>query len=55
MIACLLASHGLTLILAIGWALSEYLGENPRIKANGVYRFTRNLLHAVVFSNKKKK
>lgn len=55
MIECLLASHGLTVILAIGWAISEYLGENPHVKANGVYRFIRNVLKAIVFSNRKKK
>ena len=44
MISCLLANWGLTVILGLLFSLSEYLGENKKIKANTVYQFIRNIL-----------
>jgi hypothetical protein len=43
-ISCLVANWGLTLIFGLLFSLSEYLGENKKIKANTVYQFIRNIL-----------
>jgi len=43
-ISCLLANWGLTLVFGLLFSLSEYLGENKKIKANTVYQFIRNIL-----------
>jgi hypothetical protein len=50
-ITCLLTNYSFTLILALGWGFSEWLGQNEKIKANNVYQFSKNILK--VFLGKK--
>lgn len=53
-ITCLMSNFGFTLFLAIGWAFSEWLGQNKNIKANNVYQFTRNFLKVMIEKGDKK-
>jgi hypothetical protein len=43
-ISCLVANWGITVVLGLLFSLSEYLGQNKKIKANTVYQFIRNIL-----------
>jgi hypothetical protein len=52
LIACIALNSGITLALGILFALSEYLGQNQKIKANNVYQFFRNFLIAATKNNK---
>ena len=44
MITCIVANFGFTAFLAFGWALSEWLGQNPNVNSNNVYQLIRNVL-----------
>jgi hypothetical protein len=50
--ACLALNSGITIILGLLFAFSEFLGQNKRIKANNVYQFIRNFLIAATKNNK---
>jgi hypothetical protein len=51
---CLLLNSGLTILFAILYALSEYIGRNPNIKENTLYQFIHHFLIAVTKNNKNK-
>jgi hypothetical protein len=51
-LACVLLNSGITVVLAMLFAFSEYLGQNEKIKANNVYQFVRNFLIAATKNNK---
>jgi hypothetical protein len=51
-LACLALNYGSMIILGLLFAFSEYLGQNPNIKANNVYQFIRNFLIAATKNNK---
>jgi hypothetical protein len=53
--SCLLLNSGLTIILALGWTISEALDEIPSIKANSVHRLIYNFFDAVTKQNRKNK
>jgi hypothetical protein len=48
MLTCLLTNFGFTIFLALGWAFSECLGNNDKIKANSVYQFVRIVLKTLM-------
>jgi hypothetical protein len=50
--SCLLLNSGLTILFAILYALSEYIGKNPNIKENTVYQLVHHFLIAATKSNK---
>jgi hypothetical protein len=50
--SCLLLNSGLTILFAILYALSEYIGKNPNIKENTVYQLVHHFLIAVTKNNK---
>lgn len=52
--SCLLLNSGLTILFAVLFAFSEYLGTNPKIKENSVYQFIHHFLIAVTKNNKDK-
>jgi hypothetical protein len=52
--SCLLLKSGLTILLAILNALSEYIGRNPNIKENTLYQFIHHFLIAVTSKNNSK-
>jgi len=52
LLACVLLNSGITFILGLLFAFSEYLGQNQDIKANNVYQFIRNFLIAATKNNK---
>jgi hypothetical protein len=52
--SCLLLNSGLTILFAILYALSEYIGRNPNIKENTLYQFVHHFLIAVTKNNKHK-
>lgn len=52
LLACIALNSGITLALGLLFALSEYLGQNQKIKANNVYQFARNFLIAATKNNK---
>lgn len=52
--SCLMLNSGLTIAFGILYTISEYLGQNPNIKANTVYQLIYNFLFAVVNKNKSK-
>jgi hypothetical protein len=52
--SCLLLNSGLTILFALLYALSEYIGRNPNIKENTVYQFIHHFLIAVTKNNKNK-
>jgi hypothetical protein len=52
--SCLLLNSGLTILFAILYALSEYIGKNPNIKENTVYQVIHHFLVAATKSNNKK-
>jgi len=52
--SCLALNYGLTVVFAILYALSEYIGRNPNIKENTVYQVVPHFLIAVTKSNKNK-
>jgi hypothetical protein len=47
-ISCLLTNFGFTLFLALGWGVSEWLGQNEKIKANSVYQISKNILKVLL-------
>jgi hypothetical protein len=49
-ITCLVTNFGFTLFLALGWSLSEFLGQNQKIKANSVYQLFRNIIKTLLSS-----
>lgn len=51
-LVCILLNSGITVGLGVLFALSEYLGQNKKIKANNVYQFIRNFLIAATKNNK---
>lgn len=51
LIACLALNSGITIALGLLFAISEYLGQNEKIKANNVYQFIRNFLLAATKNN----
>lgn len=53
--SCLLFNSGLTILFAILFALSEYIGRNPKIKENTLYQFIHHFLIALTNNNKKEK
>jgi hypothetical protein len=52
--SCLLLNSGLTILFAILYALSEYIGRNPNIKENTVYQFIHHFLIAATKNNNPK-
>ena len=52
--SCLVLNSGLTILFAILYALSEYIGQNATIKENTVYQFIHNFLIAATKNNKQK-
>jgi hypothetical protein len=50
--ACLALNSGITILLGMLFAFSEFLGQNKKIKANNVYQFVRNFLIAATKNNK---
>jgi hypothetical protein len=52
--SCLLFNSGLTILFAILYALSEYIGRNPNIKENTLYQFVHHFLVAVTSKNNSK-
>lgn len=50
--SCLLLNSGLTILFAILYALSEYIGRNSNIKENTLYQFIHNFLIAATSKNK---
>jgi hypothetical protein len=52
--SCLLLNSGLTILFAILYTLSEYIGRNPNIKENTVYQFVHHFLIAVTSKNNSK-
>lgn len=50
--SCLILNSGLTVVFALLFALSEYLGQNTKIKENTVYQFIHNFLKAVTIEKK---
>ena len=50
--SCLLLNSGLTVLFAILYALSEYIGQNPNIKENTLYQLIHHFLIAVTKNNK---
>jgi hypothetical protein len=50
--ACIALNSGITLLLGLLFAFSEFLGQNKKIKANNVYQFVRNFLIAATKNNK---
>jgi len=51
---CLLLNSGLTILFAVLYTLSEYIGRNPNIKENTLYQFLHHFLIAVTKNNKSK-
>lgn len=51
-LSCVLLNSGITIGLGILFAISEFLGQNKRIKANTVYQLLRNFLIAATKNNK---
>ena len=52
--SCLLLNSGLTILFAILYALSEYIGTNPNIKQNTLYQFVHHFLIVVTKNNQDK-
>jgi hypothetical protein len=52
--SCLLLNSGLTILFAVLYSLSEYIGANSNIKENTVYQLIHNFLIAVTKNNKSK-
>jgi hypothetical protein len=52
--SCLVLNSGLTVLFAILYALSEYIGRNPNIKENTLYQVIYHFLIAVTSKNKSK-
>jgi hypothetical protein len=52
--SCLLLNSGLTILFAVLYTLSEYIGRNPNIKENTLYQFLHHFLIAVTKNNKSK-
>lgn len=48
MITCIASNFGFTIFLALGWAVSEWLGQNKKIKSNSVYQLIRNTLKIIL-------
>jgi hypothetical protein len=46
MIACVIVSNGITLLLAICLAVSEWLAESEKIKENSIHEIILNTLRA---------
>jgi hypothetical protein len=51
---CLLLNSGLTILFALLYTLSEYIGRNSKIKENTLYQFVHHFLVAVTKNNKNK-
>jgi hypothetical protein len=47
-------NSGLTILFAILYASSEYIGRNPKIKENTLYQFVHHFLVAVTKNSKRK-
>lgn len=54
MISCLLLNSGLTILFAILFAISEYIGTNPKMKQNTVYQVIHSFLIAATKNSKEK-
>ena len=52
--SCLLLNSGLTVLFALLYALSEYIGRNQNIKENTLYQFIHHFLVAETKNNKNK-
>jgi hypothetical protein len=52
--SCIILNSGLTILFAILFTLSEYIGKNPNIKENTLYQFIHHFLTAVTSKNKSK-
>jgi hypothetical protein len=52
--SCLLLNSGLTILFAVLYTLSEYIGTNPNIKENTLYQLVHHFLVAVTKNNKQK-
>lgn len=52
LLACLALNSGITIVLGLLFAISEFLGQNQKVKANNVYQFIRNFLIAATQNNK---
>jgi hypothetical protein len=50
--ACIALNSGITIVLGMLFAFSEFLGQNEKIKANNVYQLVRNFLIAATKNNK---
>jgi hypothetical protein len=53
--SCILLNSGLTVLFAILYVLSEWIGRNPNIKENTVYQFVHHFLTTLTKNNKKEK
>jgi hypothetical protein len=53
--SCILLNNGLAIIFAVLFALSEYIGRNPKIKENTTYQFFHHTLTKITENNKKEK
>jgi len=53
--SCILLNSGFTILFAIMYSLSEYIGRNPNIKENTLYQFIHNFLIAATKNTKKEK
>jgi hypothetical protein len=52
--SCLLLNSGLTILFAVLYTLSEYIGTNPNIKENTLYQLVHHFLVSVTKNNKQK-